>query len=89
MQSDKFAKNLTSKQLKVKPKSHNITGLPIADLIAHPSFKLIEANTSRLSENYHQGPYLVKKAIIYASKCMISSMFGAKIRLARTFPTGC
>jgi hypothetical protein len=27
----------TSKQLKVKPKSNNISGLQLADLIAHPS----------------------------------------------------
>lgn len=34
-----FAKQLTSRQLKVKPKSNNIAGLQIADLIAHPSFR--------------------------------------------------
>ena len=28
---------LTSKQLKVKPKQNNISGLQLADLIAHPS----------------------------------------------------
>ena len=28
---------LTSKQLKVKPKANNISGLQLADLIAHPS----------------------------------------------------
>ena len=28
---------LTSKQLKVKPKSNNVAGLQIADMIAHPS----------------------------------------------------
>jgi len=30
---------LTSRQLKVKPKAGNISGLQLADLIAHPSFK--------------------------------------------------
>ncbi len=34
-----FQKHLTSKQLKIKPKSANIAGLQLADLIAHPSFK--------------------------------------------------
>jgi len=34
---DYFEKALTSKQLKVKPKTNNISGLQLADLIAHPS----------------------------------------------------
>ncbi len=32
-----FQGSLTSRELKVKPKSANITGLQLADLIAHPS----------------------------------------------------
>ena len=43
----KFARFLTSKQLKVKPKSNNIAGLQIADLIAHPSFKATLARRSK------------------------------------------
>lgn len=35
--SENFHKVLTSKELKVKPKSANISGLQIADLIAYPS----------------------------------------------------
>src|SRR6266540_1013387 len=34
---DRFQKVLTSKQLKVKPKINNISGLQLADLVAHPS----------------------------------------------------
>jgi len=34
---------LTSRQLKVKPKASNISGLQLADLIAHPSFKAVLA----------------------------------------------
>ncbi len=34
-----FQEHLTSLDLKVKPKSANIAGLQIADLVAHPSFK--------------------------------------------------
>ena len=34
---ERFQSVLTSKQLKVKPKSNNVSGLQIADLIAHPS----------------------------------------------------
>jgi len=42
----KYQDFLTSKELKVKPKKYNITGLQIADLIAHPSRRdiLIEYN---------------------------------------------
>lgn len=35
--STRFDKSLTSKQLKVKPKISNVDGLQLADLIAHPS----------------------------------------------------
>jgi hypothetical protein len=34
---ERFHSVFTSKQLKVKPKSNNISGLQIADIIAHPS----------------------------------------------------
>lgn len=34
---DRFQAIFTSKRLKVKPKSNNISGLQLADLIAHPS----------------------------------------------------
>jgi hypothetical protein len=34
---ERFKSVLTSKQLKVKPKVNNISGLQLADLIAHPS----------------------------------------------------
>jgi hypothetical protein len=34
-----LAARLTSKELKVKPKGANVTGLQLADLIAHPSFR--------------------------------------------------
>ena len=34
---EQFQETLTSKQLKVKPKINNISGLQLADLIAHPS----------------------------------------------------
>ncbi len=37
IESLKFHKYLTSKQIKVKPKIANIDGLQLADLIAHPS----------------------------------------------------
>ena len=34
---ERFQKALTSKQLKIKPKANNISGLQLADIIAHPS----------------------------------------------------
>ncbi|MFA6570198.1 MAG: DUF3800 domain-containing protein [Bacteroidota bacterium] len=37
MRSEDFRKVLTSKELKVKPKTSNIAGLQLADLIAYPS----------------------------------------------------
>lgn len=46
--------HLTSKQLKVKPKSNNIAGLQLADIIAHPSFKstLARHNNEALASNF-------------------------------------
>ncbi len=38
-----FGRWLSSRQLKVKPKANNIAGLQLADLIAHPSWRAIEA----------------------------------------------
>jgi len=37
--AEQLSASLTSGQLKVKPKSNNIAGLQLADLIAHPSFR--------------------------------------------------
>jgi hypothetical protein len=45
--ADTISRWLTSKQLKVKPKSNNIAGLQLADLIAHPSFKAVQARRDR------------------------------------------
>jgi len=39
----KFVAHFTSSQLKVKPKSANVAGLQLADLIAHPSFIAVKA----------------------------------------------
>ena len=49
-----FMTFLTSKQLKVKPKSNNIAGLQIADLLAHPSFRatLARHNNESLPTNF-------------------------------------
>jgi len=49
-----FAIRLTSSKLKVKPKSNNIAGLQLADLIAHPSYKatLAKHNQQDLPDNF-------------------------------------
>lgn len=45
---------LTSKELKVKSKMNNIAGLQLADLIAHPGFRLVKARHERqaLQDNF-------------------------------------
>lgn len=44
---DQIQSRLTSKQLKVKPKSINVAGLQLADLIAHPAFKAAQARRNK------------------------------------------
>jgi hypothetical protein len=39
--SDRLQKMLTSKQLKIQPKKLNITGLQVADLLAHPARRMM------------------------------------------------
>lgn len=46
---ERFHEVLTSRQLKVKPKANNISGLQLADIIAHPS------RTEILKENGQPG----------------------------------
>lgn len=52
--SETVAAYLTSKQLKIKPKSNNIAGLQIADLIAYPSSRVILAHRAHqpLPDNF-------------------------------------
>lgn len=49
-----FQTYLTSGQLKVKPKSNNISGLQLADLVAYPSYKatLSRRNGEALPQNF-------------------------------------
>ncbi len=55
---DQFEKALTSKQLKVKQKTNNISGLQLADLLAHPS----------RNEILHERGLLDKKMGFFAQK---------------------
>ena len=43
VEAGQFVATLTSRQLKVKPKANNISGLQVADLLAHPSLKAARA----------------------------------------------
>jgi len=68
---ERFHSVFTSKQLKVKPKSNNISGLQIADIIAHPSRKeilsendLLDRPLGTLAKNnllVQQGKYLTQQ----------------------------
>jgi len=49
--AERFQATLTSRQLKVKPKSNNITGLQLADLLAHPSRNEILQEQGLLERN--------------------------------------
>ena len=61
MKTERFKYSLTSKRLKVKPKNKNITGLQIADMIAHPSRRdiLITYSYQRKTKTVF-GDYIIK-----------------------------
>ena len=48
--ADKFQDVLTSRQLKVKPKQNNISGLQLADLLAHPSRREILLEAGKIED---------------------------------------
>jgi len=64
--ADRWQRRLTSTQLKVKPKAANVSGLQLADLIAHPSYRATRArrNNEALPANF--GGQIAK--ILEASK---------------------
>jgi len=74
---DKFQESLTSKELKVKPKLNNISGLQIADLLAHDSRDEILSDQG-ISNNITifaqsisdilQKKYYKRNALIYGKK---------------------
>lgn len=63
---ERFQGVLTSKQLKVKPKANNISGLQIADMIAHPSRTEILLENERLSTDL--APFAKKVVAILRRK---------------------
>lgn len=50
LSSEQILEHLTSKELKIKPKSANISGLQVADLIAHPTRRWFFQNVFNKSE---------------------------------------
>jgi hypothetical protein len=49
--NDRFQNVLTSRQLKIKPKNNNISGLQLADILAHPSRKeILSENSKKIGE---------------------------------------
>jgi len=63
---EEFQEALTSKQLKVKPKANNISGLQLADLLAFPSRNEILKEQGLLQREV--GPYTVKVIKILQKK---------------------
>jgi hypothetical protein len=61
-----FVARFTSSQLKVKPKSANVSGLQLADLIAHPSFIAVKARHEGLNLPANYGGQVAQ--ILEASK---------------------
>lgn len=54
LSAQEFLERLTSKQLKVKAKQNNVTGLQLADLLAHPAWRTALARRlkERLPDNF-------------------------------------
>jgi hypothetical protein len=50
--SERWQERLTSRELKVKPKSANIAGLQLADLIAHPSRREVLIEQGLMMDNH-------------------------------------
>jgi hypothetical protein len=75
---EKFHEVFTSKQLKVKPKANNVSGLQLADLVAHPSRNeilnennLLERPIAPFAEkiiSILQGKYYQKEGKIFGKK---------------------
>lgn len=63
---ERFQNVQTSKQLKVKPKSNNISGLQIADIVAHPSRNEILRENGLLNKQI--APFALKVIAILQKK---------------------
>ncbi|MCK4466314.1 MAG: hypothetical protein KAU83_11440, partial [Bacteroidales bacterium] len=50
LSSEDLQEHFTTKELKVKPKSANVSGLQVADLIAHPSRRWFYKNVFKMDD---------------------------------------
>ena len=51
LSSDDLQAHLTSKELKIKPKTANVSGLQVADLIAHPARRWFFKNVFKMDDH--------------------------------------
>ncbi|MBA7566607.1 hypothetical protein ES708_08299 [subsurface metagenome] len=51
LSSEDLQEHFTTKELKVKPKSANVSGLQVADLIAHPSRRWFYKNVFEMDDD--------------------------------------
>jgi hypothetical protein len=81
--ADRFTRSLTSKQLKVKPKSNNIAGLQIADLIAHPSQRYALLQHKKINDDREVFGDKIAEILVrskyYRSKAGIIEGYGIKV----------
>jgi hypothetical protein len=69
-----FQERLTSREIKIKPKSDNIAGLQLADLIAHPSCKELICRRKNQEMTADFGKQIVE--ILYRKKYLRSPFNG-------------
>ncbi|MDY6831764.1 MAG: DUF3800 domain-containing protein [Thermodesulfobacteriota bacterium] len=75
---EQFQKSFTSSQLKVKPKSANISGLQLADLVAHPSRAEILDEEGLLGRPLASFSRKVIQVLQKKYDCQAGRMFGKK-----------
>lgn len=78
VEPDQFRKSFTSRQLKVKPKSANVSGLQLADILAHPSRAEILNEAGLLGREL--APFSKKVIAVLKKKydCSEGRIFGKK-----------
>lgn len=75
-----FQKVLTSKEIKIKPKSANIAGLQLADLLAHPCKNEILLENKRITEKEWKGETFGKEICKYLESKYNRHIYNGRIR---------
>jgi len=78
VEPSQFKESFTSSQLKVKPKSANVSGLQLADLIAHPSRSEILDEQGLLGRPLASFSNKVKKILEHKYDRRGETVFGRK-----------